>query len=152
MFDYRAHLFPADEADLGSQPHELSPARALAELRDALAGWIAETVEPFTDHAFNPDREHGGHIAMSLFEAVRHLRTTSDSAALRTATILEHAAVNTLYAANLARRHGSNQAPYGPTDLSTYVRSSYAAAVSAVRQAHAAAATNPCSCGRCPAR
>jgi hypothetical protein len=149
MFDYKAHMFPAHGADASLPPQELSPALALAELRDALVGWIAEAVTSVTGRAFAPACEHGGHIAMSLHEAVASLRTSDDAASLRTAMILEHAAVNTLYAASLARRHGSDQTPYGPDALSTYVRSSYTAAVAAVRQARAAAATNPCHCGRC---
>lgn len=67
MFDHL--LIPAPEAPATGYPQELSAAGALAELRDALAGWIDDDLENLDGYVHDSDRADVRQIMASLFNA-----------------------------------------------------------------------------------
>ncbi|MFI7278481.1 hypothetical protein [Streptomyces sp. NPDC049879] len=138
------YLIPADEADPSAEPHALTAAVALAELRDALAGWIADGLEKADGRVHDPDRANVDQItnslylAATLYQKVKEHQDTVDEALaarmVRAGRHLQYAAEQADTGRRIATR-GDDPYPYNPAAAPGFIRTHYGSAVAYVRQA-----------------
>lgn len=159
-------MVPAPEADPSADPFELTAPVALAELRDALEGWITEAraaspvpnLGPYSDHTTAEGIMNALFDSATIFDIAKDMRTMSPPMASRYARAGRHLK----YAAEqLQHGHLLQQDPhhvYGPDTVEVLVRTHVAGAVAYVRQAEmflydgprmsAVATTTHCEGGR----
>ncbi|MFJ4960205.1 hypothetical protein [Streptomyces sp. NPDC088739] len=131
-------------ADEGAEPYDLQPAEALAEIRDALAGWIADALTLAGGRARQGDDDTAPQLMASLYDAATALAAPKRGGedfrdrVTRAGRHLGYAADQVDSAIRLAR---ANTRPHRGTDPELdgaapgLIRTFYAAAVAYVRQA-----------------